>query len=102
VLHFSASNCDCITLAKNAANLDRIVHILSFYWRHKLRKPIEKFLDVLFISSSDKVDTLFIIYYYAYAYIYYDVMFTMCCCCCCCLFITIIYVLFFIILQHCG
>lgn len=51
----SAATCDRIAVAKNAANLDRIIHILSFYWRHKLRKMIEKFLDLLFLSSADKV-----------------------------------------------
>lgn len=51
----SAATCDRVAVAKNAADLDRIIHILSFYWRHKLRKMIEKFLDLLFLSSADKV-----------------------------------------------
>jgi hypothetical protein len=50
-----ATQCDHVIAAANLADLDTLVHISTFYYRHKLREEISKLLGELIISSPTKV-----------------------------------------------
>lgn len=47
----TALACDRILIGKDAPHLDRVIQILSFYLRHRMRKAITNLIDVIFVEK---------------------------------------------------